>query len=116
MIGGNVELTLYNKLSYDKNEIGEVEPSNSEGEKIMGFLDYISGSADLSKFHAKVEESTHVFICDYADNVWMFNSAVTKCGVTGYGEFQILLVDDPMGLHQHIEVYLKYIGDLHSVM
>lgn len=116
MIGGNVELTVYNKLSYDKNEIGEVEPSNSEGEKIMGFLDYISGSADLSKFHAKVEESTHVFISDYADNVWMFNSAVTKCGVTGYGNFQILLVDDPMGLHQHIEVYLKYIGDLHSVM
>lgn len=116
MIGGNVELTVYNKLSYDKNEIGEVEPSNSEGEKIMGFLDYISGSADLSKFHAKVEESTHVFICDYADNVLMFNSAVTKCGVSGYGDFQILLVDDPMGLHQHIEVYLKYIGDLHSVM
>lgn len=116
MIGGNVELTVYNKLSHDKNEIGEVEPSNSEGEKIMGFLDYISGSADLSKFHAKVEESTHVFICDYADNVCMFNSAVTKCGVTGYGDFQILLVDDPMGLHQHIEVYLKYIGDLHSVM
>ena len=112
MIGGNVELTVYNKLSHDKNEIGEVEPSNSEGEKIMGFLDYISGSADLSKFYAKVEESTHVFICDYADNVWMFNSAVTKCGVTGYGDF----VDDPMGLHQHIEVYLKYIGDLHSVM
>lgn len=116
MIGGNVELTVYNKLSYDKNEIGEVESSNSEGEKIMGFLDYISGSADLSKFHAKVEESTHVFICDYADKAWMFNSAVTKCNVTGYGDFQILLVDDPMGLHQHIEVYLKYIGDLHSVM
>lgn len=116
MIGGNVELTVYNKMSHDKNEIGEVEPSNSEGEKIMGFLDYISGSADLSKFHAKVEESTHVFICDYADNALMFNSGVTKCDVSGYGEFQILLVDDPMGLHQHIEVYLKYIGDLHSVM
>ena len=116
MIGGNVELTVYNKLSYNKNEIGEVEASNSEGEKIMGFLDYISGSADLSKFHAKVEESTHIFICDYPDNARMFNSTVTKCNVSGYGEFQILLVDDPMGLHQHIEVYLKYIGDLRSVM
>ena len=24
--------------------------------------------------------------------------------------YNIQLIDDPMGLHQHLEIYLKYIG------
>lgn len=107
MIGGNVKATL-EKLTTNKNEIGEDVPTWAEHLKIEGFLDLMSGGADFSNYNAKIQESSHVFICDYQP----IDLKESECRlVINKKVYEILLIDDPMELHEQLEFYLKYTGD-----
>lgn len=109
MIGGNV-IAEIQMLSGDfKNAIGEVTQEFSTVHKLRGFLDYTSGEAGRANYNAKLQESSHVFICDYTrlhDDINAENSRV----IIGSQTFDIVLIDDPMELHRHLEIYLKYTG------
>lgn len=65
MLGGNTTAKIQTKTT-TKNSIGEMEATWSDIAIIKGFLDYESGQNDLSKYDAKVQETTHVFMCDYS--------------------------------------------------
>lgn len=141
-IGGNINAIVQIKCSNSKNEIGERVISWFNVDKLWGWLDFMSGEAKYGTYNAKVEESSHLFICDYKEDI-------TKlcCLLDGNGDYifdsdnctirtrtsadsddiksvtsenarmiidnviyDVVLIDDPMKLHQHYEFYLKVAG------
>lgn len=83
----------------------------------------------------KVQESTHIFLCDFTNlknlsTDWVWNPFSFLTGVISKtdeqetvdvtsdnarmvvnGEvYEILLIDDPMNMHDHLEIYLRFIG------
>lgn len=108
MIDGNMTSWLQ-KLDVTKNEIGEQVKGWTTVMELTGWLDLSSGDSRHTTYNAKVQESTHIFICDYVkvpDDVTAENSRLMADGKA----YDIMLVDDPMGMHRQLEIYLKYTG------
>lgn len=150
MIGGNVSALIQVKDDGTKNSIGERIHEWIDVISLKGFLDYQGGQNSFQTYDAKVQETTHIFICDFNNlkaipQGWVWNPFSLVNGVIptvsqsqeeseGEGssedeeqetidltsenarmivndnQYQILLIDDPMGLHKHLEIYLKYVG------
>lgn len=106
MIGGNVQAEVQIR-TVTKNEIGEQVESWATAQTLTGFLDLQSGNSNYATFNAKIQESTHVFICDYVE--FDMKAENSRMVVNG-GRYDIMLIDDPMGLHKHLEIFLKYTG------
>ena len=107
MIGGNIDLILKQKVT-TKNEIGENELSWIDYKIIHGFLDFSSESTGRANFNSKIEQSSHVFVCDYVS----IDKEETELKAYCNGkEYDITYIDDPMNLHKHLEIFLKYLGD-----
>ncbi len=107
-IGGNITAEIQT-FSSSTNFIGEAEKTWTGVQSLTGFLDLRSGDSKYSPYDAKIEESTHLFICDYVsldDKITAENSrAVINSKV-----YDILLIDNPMGLCEQLEIYLKFTG------
>lgn len=107
MIGGNITAYLQKKTS-TRNAIGERIPNWKTVRQITGFLDLQSGDSKYTIFSAKIQESTHVFIADY-EELSEYDPESFRALIGGK-IYDVMLFDDPMGLHEHIEIYLKYTG------
>ena len=109
MIGGNTTMQLQ-KRTVTKNEIGEQVNSWETIHSIKGYLDMSGGDARYTTYNAKIQESTHLFIFDYVaidKSITAENSRVVdEDGLV----YDVMMIDDPMKLHKHIEIYLKYTG------
>lgn len=137
MIGGNITALFQVKNEGEKNAIGEREHKWYDvSSSSSGWLDLKDeNGAKNTIFNAKIQESTHIFLCDYrsfkslsAEWVWntlnFVNGEINsekldkRVDVTSENArllinnqvYQILLIDDPMGMHQHLEIYLKFVG------
>jgi hypothetical protein len=135
MIGGNIIALFQVKDKGKKNEIGEREHQWVDVASSKGWLDLNGGDSKHTSFNAKVQESTHIFLCDYQSfkglsGEWVWNpfnfisgeistaKLDAKVDVTSENArmlidnsiYQIMLIDDPMGMHQHLEIFLKYVG------
>lgn len=151
MIGGNVSALIQVKDDGTKNSIGERIHQWVDVFSLKGFLDYQGGQNSFQTYDAKVQETTHIFICDFNNlksllKGWVWNPFSLVNGViptvtqeetveetseeiedeetqetvdltsenarmlVNGNVYQILLIDDPMGLHKHLEIYLKYVG------
>ena len=64
-IGGNITAFLQLKTGTVRNEIGEVVPQWTTLHTITGFLYLSAGDSKYVTYDAKIQESTHIFICDY---------------------------------------------------
>lgn len=108
MIEGNKKAELQIK-STTKNGIGENIKSWETIHTIKGWLDLSSGDSKYITYNAKIQESTHMFLCDYFkldEKVKAENSRM----VIDDKRYDVMLIDDPMELHQHYEIYLKFTG------
>lgn len=106
MIGGNIEAVLQQCKKSSTNNIGERVQEWSDTHKLWGWLDLSTGDSKYN-YDAKLQESTHIFICDYSQiDRKTDNKRLMVNGVI----YDILLIDDPMELHQQLEIYLKYVG------
>lgn len=106
MIGGNTTAEIQVKTT-TKNAIGEAVPAWETVQSITGWLDFQGGDSKHTSFNAKVQESTHIFLADYvALDVKAENSRALVNGE----RYDVMLIDDPMGLHKHLEIFLKYTG------
>ena len=106
MIGGNCSADLQTR-TVTRNAIGEQVESWTTVHTLTGFLDYQSGDSKYTTYAAKIQESTHMFICDYVElDIKAENSRMLVNG----GRYDIVLIDDPMGLHRHLEIFLKFTG------
>lgn len=117
MIDGNTKAVLQVKTA-TKNEIGEFVKSWHDVAEFTGFLDLQSGDSKHNTYSAKIQESTHIFICDYVpvqdtfeiegENIQV--DAENARMVVNGKRYDVLLIDDPMELHQHLEIYLRFTG------
>lgn len=107
-IGGNAEAMI--QISTTKqNEIGESEKVWADVQTITGWLDLQTGDSKYTTYNAKMQESTHVFVADYIEldsRITVENSRM----IAGGKRYDIMLIDDPMGLHKQLEIHLKYTG------
>lgn len=106
MIGGNVTAVLRKTVPTGRNRLGEVIHTDVTTNTLYGYLDMVSGESNRA-FKAKLEESTHVFLCDY---VAIPRDTHNRYMVINNHRYDVLYIDNPMELCEHLEVYLKYVG------
>jgi head-tail adaptor len=106
MIGGNTKAILKQITGSEHNAIGESVPVWTDITTLTGWLDLQSGDSKYTH-NAKIQESTHVFLCDY---VAIDRVAEDKRMVINGVTYDVLLIDDPMEMHQQLEIYLRYVG------
>lgn len=134
-IGGNIQALLQVKKENGKNSIGERVNTWVDCTSILGWLDLSTGDSNHMTFSAKIQESTHVFLCDFTNlrnlsTEWVWNPFSFLTGVISKTDeqesvditsdnarmvisnkvYEILLIDDPMEMHEHLEIYLRFIG------
>ena len=105
-IGGDTIMTLQTK-TVPRNVIGEQVPVWTDAAALTGWLDLMNGTSSRRTFDTKLQESTHIFLASY---VPLDVTPETCRAVIGGQVYDVLLIDDPMGMHEHLEVYLKYTG------
>lgn len=109
MIGGNIKAVLQTK-TIEKTDIGEAVSHWSDSVSLLGWLDLSNGDSKHTAFYAKIQESTHIFICDYKD-LSPYGITAENCRMLINGlVYEILLIDNPMELNRQLEIYLKFVG------
>ena len=109
-IGGNVKAIIQNP-TVTANEFGDHVQEWKGVQTIKGWLDLSSGEARYSTYHAKIQESTHVFIADYVPLAKGIQAEHSRMTINGK-RYDILLIDNPMemGSGSQLEFYLRYTG------
>lgn len=106
MIGGNIEAVLQQMTESETNHLGEKVQSWTDIHTLLGWLDLSTGDSRYTH-DAKLQESTHIFITDYSPiDRKPHNKRLVVNGVI----YEIQMIDDPMELHQHLEIHLKFVG------
>lgn len=110
MVGGNQKAVLWRCTGTEKNALGEQILRWEQAAELWGWLDYLNGEAKYSQYDAKITESSHVFLCDYRE---MNDKAAERyrMEIDGKG-YDVTLIDDPMGLGDHLEFFLNYTGGI----
>lgn len=109
-VGGNMTGTIQIRKP-KRNAIGETVIEWQDAQTLRGYLDFANGDSRYNNYNAKVQESTHIFIGDYvalAEGVTAENCRMLVAGLP----YDVMLIDDPMNLHRHLEIYLRFTGGL----
>lgn len=109
MIGGNVTATIQAYSDVTANAIGETTPNWQNVQTLRGWLDLSSGESRYNTYTAKIQESTHIFLCDYVPLHASIRAEQSRMLINGK-RYDIMLIDNPMEMNQHYEIYLKYTG------
>ena len=115
-IGGKTTGTVQVNTAV-KNAIGEAEKAWVNAFSHSGWLDLQSGDSKYSTHKAKIEESTHVFLCDYHSGIYALTipdsktKAVPDVRMIIKGMvYDVLLIDNPMEMDEQLEIYLRKVG------
>lgn len=112
-IGGNIDCVLKIE-NVTTTAIGEKVKGWEDLLTLHGFLDLMNDGKDYATYNKAMEDSTHVFICDYVSIVKSDGkeAKATELKATIDGEdYDVTYIDDPMGLHKHLEIFLRRVGD-----
>lgn len=115
-IGGNISAVIQTQ-TITQNDIGEdVSTWVDALPPFVGWLDLSGGDSDKVNYNTKIQESTHVFVCDYfplvtqgeepGKEITPENSRMIVNGKV----YEVKLYDNPMELNSQLEIYLKYVG------
>lgn len=107
-IGGNVSAVIEVK-STDDNEIGAEREQWMAYRTVSGFLDMIGEGTDRTTMNRKVQDSNYVFLTDFIPLPPELNEENSRIRIANK-IYEVRLYDDPMGMHEHLEVYLRYLG------
>jgi hypothetical protein len=109
-IGGNIK-AMIQVCTSAKNDIGEHVQTWTDAQQIKGWLDLSSGESRYTTYHAKIQESTHVFISDYVPLDSRITAETSRMVINGK-RYDVLLIDNPMemGTGSQLEIYLKFTG------
>lgn len=112
-IGGNTFALFQTKVKGKRNEIGECENTWVDALNIKGWLDLSNGDSKRTIYSAKIQESTHMFLCDYQPLTFTPKAETPDEKITLTAEnariiiegqvYDIMLIDDPMNMHQHFK-------------
>lgn len=107
-VGGNIVAKVL-RTTGDKNDKGVY--TTGEPQQIMelcGWLDYQSGEVGHLAYQAAVQDSTHVFVSDYRADYADLSEVGLSLEIGGKS-YEVKLIDDPMGMHEHMETYLRLV-------
>lgn len=107
-IVGNIEAKLQTS-TVTANDIGEKVNSWANSISLTGIISLQNGDSKYQNFNAKVEESTHVFLCDYNASAYALRNKNTRLVCKGCF-YDVLLIDNPDELNKQLEIYLRYVG------
>ena len=108
-IGGNTTAILQVQSENGADEIGNPVISWEEAGSYPGWLDLVSGNSPVQNYNAKISESSHYYITDYYRA--LANQDPEVCRILIDGKiYDVQWIDDPMGMHEHLEIYLKAVG------
>lgn len=107
-IGGNIKATVQ-VHTITTNEIGENVKTWIDVQTIKGWLDLQAGDSKHTTYHAKIQESTHIFIADYVPLDSQIKAENSRMIING-NRYDIMLIDNPMEMNQQLEIYLKFTG------
>lgn len=84
---------------------------NAFPEPLSGVLD-LTGADTSRDMMKRVEDSDYIFLCDYFDlHVCGEKLTTENSRILIDGEiYEVRLYDDVMRMHEHMEIYLKYLG------
>ena len=108
-IGGNITATIQKKTT-EKNAIGESVKTWANVFSHVGWLGLQSGDSKYSTHNAKLEESTHVFLCDYHSGIYALAGQDTRMIIKGK-VYDVLFIDNPDEMDEQLEIYLRKVGD-----
>lgn len=119
-IGGNIVAQFQIKVEGKRNKIGECEKTWVDALTVKGWLDLSNGDSKRTIYSAKIQKSTHMFLCDYQPLTYAPKAETPdeKIALTAENAriiiegqvYDIMVIDDPMQMHQHLEIYLKFTG------
>lgn len=107
-IGGNTDVTIQIS-TVSKNDLGLQVKAWQDVQTLHGWLDLSSGDSRYSTYNAKIQESSNVFVGDYVPLDARIEAEKARLVHDGK-VYDIMLIDDPMGMHLQWEIYLKYTG------
>lgn len=107
-IGGNIQAVLQSCQPF-KNEYGEGVNQWTDAVTLTGWLGLQSGEQKRSSFNAKIEESTHVFLCDFDPAAYALADSDTRMLIKGV-VYDTLLIDNPDEMDSQLEIYLRKVG------
>lgn len=109
-IGGNLTAYIQSKTVI-VNEYGEHVETWVDVQTVKGWLDMMGGDSRYSGYHAKIQESTHVFVCDYVLLNDLISAENSRMIINGK-RYDITMIDNPMEMQSgsQLEFYLKYTG------
>lgn len=115
-IGGNITGMVQKKSSAEKNAIGEPIVSWKDVCSQNGWLGLQNGDSKYNNFSAKIEESTHVFLCDYNSTIYALSipdadgkTPIVRMVLKGIA-YDVLLIDNPDEMDEQLEIYLRRVG------
>ena len=108
-IGGNITGVIQTKTSAGKNAIGEFENTWSDAFSSEGWLGLQRGDSKYTNFNAKIEESTHIFLCDFDADIYAIANQDTRMIIKGF-VYDVLLIDNPDEMDEQLEIYLRRVG------
>lgn len=110
-IGGNITARIEKVGKSEQNRIGEQEPTWSLVGDLRGWLDMLgSGTGPgYGTFNAAIAESTHLFLADYNAAIAAAKHETCRAIIDGQ-RYTVQLIDDPMGMHRQLEIYLQHVG------
>lgn len=109
-IGGNTTGVIQVSRT-TTNDIGEQVRVWEDAQVLTGWLDLHSGDSRRTAYHAKVQESTHLFICDYTDLDPRVKAENARMVIDGQ-RYDITVIDNPMGMKtgSQLEIFLRFTG------
>lgn len=107
-IGGNITAIIQTS-TVQKNAIGETVQTWQDAQTIRGWLDLASGDSRYNSYLSKVQESTHILICDFVPLAEGIQAETSRMTINGKN-YDIMLIDNPMEMNEQLEIYLKHTG------
>ena len=108
-IGGNIIGTIQTKSFVSTNAIGEAVHEWVTAYSTIGWRGMVSGNSRYSTYNAKIEESTHVFLCDYHSGIYALSGEDTRMTIKGF-MYDVTFIDNPDEMDEQLEIYLKRVG------
>ena len=117
-IGGNIKAVLRRAVAGERNAIGERETVYETIFEVDGWLGLQSGDSKHT-LGAKIEESTHVFLCDYNPAIYALTMPGDDDGLVLHMVikgmvYDVLLIDNPDEMNEQLEIYLRKVGAWHG--
>ena len=107
-IGGNIKALIQTAKS-TKNAIGEAEKGWEDKYSTVGWLGMQSGDSKHTNFNAKIEESSHVFLCDYHAGIYALADKNCRMIIKGF-VYDVTYIDNPDEMDEQLEIYLRRVG------